>query len=155
MPIDLALLASTVVSSFLVPMAKRGLEKLRENASEAAGEAVGDATASGVSKVWERVKSLFTSDRERVQFEELEQHPDDGAATVRRVLEEKLRADPTAAQELDRLVNAPVGSGGATLQHLMAGTLGFVDARGAHVSGSAQVAGVVINAAARPRADES
>ena len=42
MPIDLALLATTVVTSFLVPYAKVGLEKIAEGAGTQVGENAGE-----------------------------------------------------------------------------------------------------------------
>lgn len=143
MPIDIAVLASTVVSSFLVPVAKKGLSKLREEIAEKADDAVSD----GVETVWNKVKSLFTSERERGRWADLEESPEAAAPMVTATLEQKLKDDPEAVRELDEIVNRPVpgSGGGATLQHIMAETFGFVDARGAQVSGSAQMGGVIMN----------
>lgn len=140
MPIDLAVLASTVVAQFLIPAAKKGLAKIGEDVKATAGQ----LAAEGVEKVWHKVKSLFTSERDQQRWEDLEKYPEEAAPVMTRVLEEKLAENPEVAQELDELVHAEVpGSGGATLQNIMAENFGFVDARQAHISGGT-VAGVVV-----------
>lgn len=141
MAIEIAALATTLVSSFLVPYAKKGLEKIKDDLTQTAG----NAAAEGMEKVWLKVKSLFTSDRDKTRLEDLQEAPDEAAPMLKKVLEQKLQEDPAAAQELDQLVNTPVpGSGGVTLQHIMAHTFGYLDARHAQISGNAQVAAVMI-----------
>jgi hypothetical protein len=149
MAIDVAALAATVVSSFLVPYARKGLDRIRGEVTESAGEAV----VSGVEKVWSKVKSLFTSDRDRMRLEDLAEYPPEVAAPiVTSVLEAKLREDPQAAEELAQLVEAPVpAAGGMTLSNFMAEHVIMADFRHARIGGRAQAAGQIINQAAPPR----
>ncbi len=151
---DIASLAATVVGSFLVPLAKEGLKKIKEQVSgliEQAGEAAGEAAADTIGGVRDKVASLFTSDDDKVILETFESHPDAGAALLEVKLTEKLEEDSEAAEELEKLVTADVpGGGGVSLSHIMADTFGYVDARGAHVSGGAQIGGVIMNAPAAP-----
>jgi hypothetical protein len=149
MPIDLAVLASTVVAQFLIPAAKKGLAKIGEDVQAKAGQ----VAAEGVEKVWNKVKSLFTSERDQKRWEDLEEYPEEAAPVITRVLEEKLAESPEVAQELDKIVHAEVpGSGGATLQNIMAEIFGFVDARHAQISGG-QVAGVILGERRESRAE--
>ena len=149
-------LAATVVSSFLVPYAKKGLKKIGKELSgvlsKAGGDAVEaatDAATGTVEKVWEKVKSLFSSGDDKVILDTFEKRPDAGAPMVQAVLEEKLAEDEEAASELKQLVESDIpGAGGVSLNNIMADVFGYVDARGAHVHGNvigAHVGGMLGN----------
>jgi hypothetical protein len=149
MAVEIAALATTLVSSFLVPLAKKGFDRIKSDMTETAG----DAAASGMEKVWLKVKSLFTSERDQGRLEDLEQAPEEAAPMLEKVLKEKLEANPETAEELDRMVNSPLpAAGGVTLQNIMATTFGYLDARNARIGGNARVAAVMVGDPGSPAA---
>lgn len=148
MPIDIAALAATVVSSFLLPVAKKTVNEIRERLSQDVSATAADEASSLFTRVWERVKGMFGSDADRAVIEQFEKRPEVTAPLVEEMLAEKLEAEPAIADELRQLVEQPVPGGaggtGMTMGQVIAQTAGFLDARGAHISGVA--GGVVMNA---------
>ncbi len=153
MPIDIAALAATVVSSFLLPVAKKTVNEIRERLSQDVSATAADEASSLFTRVWERVKGMFRSDSDRVVIEQFEKRPEVTAPLVEEMLAEKLAAEPAVAEELRQMVEQPVpgmaGGTGMTMGQVIAQTAGFIDARGAHISGVA--AGVVLNAPPPPK----
>ncbi len=147
MPIDLAVLATTVVSSFLLPYLKLGGEKLAEEISEKVGSGTADYAADLTNKIWKRVKSVFSSERDQHAMSEFEEEPDAAKSLIEAKLKKKLEQDPTLAEELDRLINTPTPDGASTGAQIMnAHIAGILDARGTNFSNSRnlKLAGVMM-----------
>ncbi len=88
---DPATLAATAVS-ILLPYVGKGAE----------------AFAQGVGKsVWERIQSVFTSERDKNELENFRTEPEIYEGVLLKRLEEKLRQDEQLAQELHRLLYPP------------------------------------------------
>ena len=140
---DIVTLSSTIVGTFLLPYAKKGLERIRPELEEA----VADTVVRGMESVWDRVKGLFSgSEREQSRWEFFEEEPEAGAAMVEKSLEKKLEADPELATELNGLVNQPVpaAEGGTVLKDVVAHQIGIVDFRHGRASDNATVAGMIV-----------
>lgn len=151
MPIDIATLAASLVGKILLPYAKLGLSKIGEKLKEKADTAVKDHATSLTTKVWEKVTSLFKSDKEKLALEQLKEEPEAAAPIFTKALERKLQESPEDAEALQKMLNEPIASmGGATFQDIMADTFGFVDARAATIHGG-QVAGVIVGSTPPPR----
>lgn len=147
MPIDLAVLATTVVSSFLLPYLKIGGEKLAEEIAEKVGSGTADYTADLTNRIWTRVKSAFSSERDQHVISEFEEEPDAAKSLIEAKLKKKLEQDLTLAEELDRLINSPTPDGASTGAQIMnAHIAGILDARGANFSNASNMnlAGVMI-----------
>lgn len=147
MPIDFVGLAGTILSSFLIPIAKKAVEKVRDRLADDVSENAADHAASLYQKVWDRVTSLFSSDADKAVLDQFERHPERAAPLVETLLAEKLEAEQAVAQELSDLVSEPAAgaAGGASIGQIIAdsvGTIGIVHAEGARISG--MVAGVMI-----------
>lgn len=148
MAIEVATLAASLVGRILLPYAKLGLKKIGEELRERGSAALEEQATSLTGKVWEKVAGLFSTGRDQYALEQFQKQPELAAPVFTKELEEKLAAEPAVTEELNRLVNEPVGpAGGPTLQHIMATNFGYLDARGAHISGG-QVAGVIVGAPA-------
>jgi hypothetical protein len=153
MAVEFAALAASLVGKVLLPYAKVGLKKIGDELRKKADAAVESQATSLTAKVWEKVAGLFKSDRDRFALEQFQENPDDAAGVFTKALEKKLQEEPQQAEELQKLLETPLAKGsGATLQNIMADVFGFVDARGAVISGG-QVAGAIINAPRSPSAD--
>ncbi len=148
MPIDIALLVTTVVTSFLVPYAKVGLEKIAEGAGKKVGEKAGDYVADLTSKLWNQVKSAFSSAKDKPVLILFEENPDEMKDMLVKALQEKVEQDPNLAQSLANLVNAPGPDNQRNGAQIMnAGIAGIVDLTGANLTNAQNftISGVTIN----------
>ncbi|WP_148571636.1 hypothetical protein [Nocardioides caldifontis] len=145
--IETAALATSVVTAFLVPLVKKGAEKLTDELSEKAGSAAADGLVGVARKLWERIrgKTRGTPDAEVVDL--FEKQPDRLADPLRAVVEELLTEDAELRDEVTALLEAE--EGGRTRWQLMGEYVGAVDARGATITGG-QVAGVIVGSADPP-----
>jgi hypothetical protein len=157
MPIDLAILATTVVTSFLAPYAKAGLEKIATAVTEKVSEQAAEYAKELTGKVWNLVTSAFGSPKEQTTMELFQENPDEMQDMLIKKLQEKLVQDPNLAQSLADLINQPGPDGAASGAQIMnAGIAGIADLRGANLS-SAQnmtIGGVIMGDKPAPKPDE-
>lgn len=153
MPLDIALLATTVATSFLVPYVKVGLEKIAEGAGKQVGEKAGEYVADLTGKLWGRVKSVFSSPEDQTVLTLFEKNPDEMQAMMIKALQEKLTQDPALAQQLADLIDQPGPDGTSTGAQIMnAGIAGIADLRGANLSHAQNlnIAGVILDDVSPP-----
>ncbi|HYU98194.1 MAG TPA: hypothetical protein VE977_05165 [Pyrinomonadaceae bacterium] len=137
MPIDLAVLAATLVTSFLVPYVKLGAHKIAEALADKVGEAATQEVTGLTNKIWNRVKSVFSSEGEQFTLLQLNENPDAARPLVESLLKKKLQADPQLAEEFEQLIQTPIAGGSSTGAQIMSAHIaGIVDARGANFSGA-------------------
>lgn len=148
MDINAPALATTIVTSFLLPYLKLGLEKIGEKVTEKLGGAAADQAVSVTKKVWDRVKSAFSSKQDQYILKEFEEDPEAAKPLIEAKLKKKLEQDPSLAEDLHQLVNTSGPEGSSTGAQIMnAHIAGILDARGANFSNSSKVklAGVMID----------
>jgi hypothetical protein len=133
MPLDISVLASTVVSAYLLPYVKLGLQNIAEKVTEVTSDSAAREAVILTKTVWEKVKTIFTGD-DANRLEQFQQTAGDNKDLIEAILKEKLRSDSSFAIELERLVTsnttlANTESMGAQIAkaHIAA----IVDARGA------------------------
>ena len=145
-------LAATVVAQVLLPYVKEGATKIGEVAAQKFGEAAGEHAVEVAQKTWARVKSAFSSDKEKVTLEQFQELPDEAAPLVEGILKKKFQEDSQLAEELDELVNSPDPDARGTGAQIIGATYaGIVDLRSATISGSnAEITGLKVN---RPTSD--
>ncbi len=157
MSIEVAALATTVVTSFLLPYVKLGVEKISEGVAGKLGDAAAQHAAGLAQKIWDRVTGVFGSEKDKMALELFRDDPEDLQARMVKVLRQKLEEDPALARELAEWINSPGPDGKSTGAQIMnAGTAGILDARGANFSGAqgVRLAGVMINnTSPRPASD--
>ncbi|MBV7326668.1 hypothetical protein KFU94_00110 [Chloroflexi bacterium TSY] len=136
MPIDIATLTTTIVTSFLVPYAKMGLEKIAESATKKASEKTGEYLSDLTDKLWNRVKSAFSAPEEQPIFTLFEKNPAEMTDMLVKALQQKLEQDPNLAQ----LVDAPGPDGQSTGAQIMNATIaGIADLRDANLSNAQNI----------------
>lgn len=141
---DPATLAATVTSQVLLPYIKEGATKLASTVGATFGNAVGQHAVETAAKVWERVKSAFTSERDAATLEDFKEHPEDSKNLLQTKLELKLRQDSDLAAELTRFVTSTSPDGKSSGAQVIGATYAaLVDARGATISGGA-ITGIAI-----------
>ena len=153
MLIDFALVATTAVTTFLTPYAKAGIEKIAAAVTDKVGEQAAEYAAELTGKVWELVKSAFSSPKEQTTLELFEENPDEMQAMLIKALQEKLTQNPALAQQLADLMNQPGPPGTGTGAQIMnAGIAGIADLRGANLSNAQHlnIAGVMVGDPSQP-----
>lgn len=146
MPIDIIVgLASTVVSSILLPYIKDGAEKMAKKITEKMGDSAAQHSVQLAGKVWAKVKSVFASDDEKGALAQFEKKPDLAKNLVEGYLIEKLEKDGDLLKEFEALVKEQSATGQTGAQIIGATYAGIADLRGATISGSNQViSGLVV-----------
>lgn len=136
MPIEIVALAATVVSNFLLPYLKLGAAKIGEKVTEEASSAAAEHVTTTSSALWNRLRSAFTDQKEQTALDLFEDDPEGLAATIERILVEKLRSDERLTADLSELVEAESPDGSGTGAQIMnAAIAGIIDLRGSRISG--------------------
>lgn len=147
MDIDTTALATTIVPA-LLPYLMLGGEKFAEKVTEKLSGAAADQMIEVTKKVWNHVKSAFSSEGDQAILSKFEEEPEAAKSLIEVMLKKKLEDNPALAQELHELINAPGPDGVNTAAWIMnADIAGILDARGANFSNSSNVklAGVMID----------
>jgi hypothetical protein len=142
--IEIAVMASSLVSSFLVPLLKNGGESLRETLTKRTTESVADKLVQTAGRLWARVKGTPRPPDAQQIVDMFERQPELMREAVEKIVREQLEHDEAFRQDVDALLEAEDQPGTANWR-LMGEVVGAVDARGATISGGT-VAGVVYNA---------
>jgi hypothetical protein len=104
--IDIAVLAGTLVTSFLAPYAKMGLEKLVDHFGSSVGENAAKKTGEIANKIVQRLTASLSGPTEKPVVDMLKDHPAEAAPLMKAILKEKLEKDPDLAKELQDLLSA-------------------------------------------------
>jgi hypothetical protein len=143
-PLDIVLIAATVVGKVLLPFFQRTSDQVADHLGQKVGEEAAGFATNTATTLWQRIKSKFSdSDTDRVIAAQFEEKPDAAASLFESHLKEKLEQDPAFAEELAQLLDAKSPDGSGNVMQIF-GTGGIVDARGAHVEGGF-IAGYVGN----------
>jgi hypothetical protein len=136
-------LAATVVTKFLLPYVKDGIDAIATKVAKGAGDAVGDEAVSVTKKVWGRVKALFAAHpgQEEV-IRNFEDDPDATAVYLTKLLTGLLEADPEAKEELSRLVETTAPGKTETIAKVMENSGLTVTIVGNVLSGGSSITGV-------------
>ena len=143
MTVEIAIgLAATVVTKFLAPLLKSGAQKLGEIISSDLGEEAAKKTVEVSEGLWDKVKSVFTSDDEKATLEKFDNEPDGYAGPMKDILADKLSEDPDLLSEVEELVNTPTGAGTVTEVIGNKNIVSTINAQGAKLSGGSKIIGV-------------
>jgi spermidine/putrescine-binding protein len=138
MPLDIPVLAATIVSSFMLPYVKKGIDGFVSEMSKKTGESAA-AQVSGVTKtIWNKVKSAFSSEEDTAALSTFEKRPEVSTALIETILKEKLEQDASLAEELNSLLNTKVPGGSETVAEVInnSGVLGVVNVKQSNFSHS-------------------
>jgi len=149
--IEIALLATTVVSKFLVPLFTKGKDEFTDDLAKTGGKAAADGLVKTAQELWRRITGRFSKDNEKSAATLFETDPEDMQKVMTKVLQQRLEDDADFRKQIQDLVDTPVAGTSQTSWQLMGEYVGAVDARNATISGNASVSGLVVNPA-RPSA---
>ncbi len=140
--IETATLATYVVGSFLVPLLKKGADKLADDLGEKVGATASDGLVDVAKKLWDKVRGKTADTNDAAVVDLFEQQPDRMQGALAEVVNELLENDQEFHREVSAMLEKETAGGTPTWQ-LMGQNVGVVNAQGAHIGGSAQVAGVI------------
>ena len=103
MPIDLAILASTVVAKYLFPYAAQAATSVAQLVTEKVGQPAAELFNATAKKVWDRITTAFAAPKEKSALELFKDDPEGLKATVEKMLHQKLQADPELAKDLSKM----------------------------------------------------
>jgi hypothetical protein len=137
--IEVAALAGSIVSSFLLPVAKETLRGIRDKVADASGEAAGTEAANLAQRVWNRVRDAFReNDAEATELlDRFELDPDDGRIELERRLAEMISRDKDLLDELAGFMSQKSASAELPVSQLIGHTVGQVNIRGDMYGGEA------------------
>jgi hypothetical protein len=144
--IEIALLATTVVSRFLVPLFKKGKDGFKDDLTEAEGRAAAEGLVGTAEAIWHKVTARFSRDNEKSAVSLFTEDPKNMENVMTNFLQKRLEEDADFREQIQQLVDTPVSGTGQTSWQLMGEYVGAVDARNAQISGG-QVAGLIVNSA--------
>jgi len=147
--IETATLATYVVGSFLVPLLKKGADRLTEDLGAKVGATASDGLVDVAKKLWEKVRGRTRGTSDAPVVDLFEQKPDLMQGALETVVRELVEQDQEFRREVTEMLERAAPDGTPTWQ-LMGHNVGVVNAQGAHISGSAQVAGVIANISSAP-----
>lgn len=149
--IEIALLATTVVSKFLVPLFNKGKDDFTDDLAEQAGRGAAESLVGTAQKIWARVLKRFDRDDEKSAAKLFSEDPQAMDKMLVKLLQKRLEEDQDFRQQINQLAEAPVPNTNSTSWQLIGRYVGAVDARGARISGGT-VAGVIVGDPHAPEA---
>ncbi len=142
--IELATMATSLVSSFLIPLLKKGAESLGTELGERTTQSVADGLVGTAQRLWDRVKGSLQSRDDQDIAAIFERQPKVMQEALEKLVLRKLEQDEGFRREVAQLLEAEAEPGVASWK-LMGEIVGAVDARHAQITGGT-VAGVVYHA---------
>lgn len=143
--IEIALLATTVVSRFLVPLFKKGKDGFKDGLAETEGRAAAEGLVGTAEAIWHKITGRFSRDNEKSAVSLFTEDPENMEKVMTNFLQKRLEEDADFREQIQQLVDTPVSGTGRTSWQLMGEYVGAVDARNAQISGNATVAGLIVN----------
>jgi hypothetical protein len=152
MPTDVAALAATIVSSFLVPYVKAGVVEIGKELSKKVGDSAAAQVTGLTQKLWDRIRSVFAEEDDRGALSQFEKRPELAKALIQSILEEKLENDSSLARELDELINTPAQDGLGSITDIMnnSGLAGVVNVNNSDFRHSTGTTIVGVSVQAKP-----
>ena len=129
--LDIALIAGTAVGQILLPYIKDGAAKFVETIAKDKGEAIGEYAGNLANTVWDKVKSIFSSEKDQAVLEQFQEEPEAAAPLLEAKLKKKLEENPEVAKTLDQLIQSTAPNGSTGVQIIGSSYVGVV-----HVAGN-------------------
>jgi hypothetical protein len=147
--IELAVIATTVVAKFLVPLLVKTADGMRDDLQEQVSEGAAKAVADTAGKLWKKVTGVFSSGDDQKAVELFESQPTMMAPVMEELLRKHLENDSAFRDEIEALLNETTPDG-KTVYSIAAENSVVIDARAANLSGSAQIIGMQVGNQPRP-----
>ena len=106
MSTEIVTLASTLVTSFLLPYLQKGADDFLSELASKSGKGIAKHTLVVTEKIWERIKSVFNSESDKVILNYFEKKPDKFKEEMQESLITKMKNDQELVLYLDELANS-------------------------------------------------
>lgn len=123
MPVEIITLATTVVTSFLLPYLKKGADEFLNEIATKSGKSIAQHTLNVTEKIWERVKSVFSSEGDKVTLEYFEKNPEKFKEEMQECLSTKLKSDHELVHYLNDLAYSKLQGSDQTATQIVTTTI--------------------------------
>ena len=123
MPIENTILATTIVTSFLIPYLHKGTDEFLHEIASKSGKSIAEHTLDVTEKIWERVKLVFNSDGDKVTLGYFMKNPAKFKEEMQETLSHKLRVDQDLARYLSDLASSKLHGSDQTAAQIIAQTI--------------------------------
>jgi hypothetical protein len=145
--LSIAIMATSLVTSFLVPLLKKSADGLGTELQQRTTKSAADGLVKVAQRLWARVKGeARTSDDQQI-VSMFEKQPELMQEALQKIVQRQLEQDEGFRKDVAALLESEAEPGVANWM-LMGEIVGVVDARGATISGG-NTAGVIYNASDR------
>jgi len=142
--IEIAALATSLVSSFLVPLVQKGVEGLTAELRGRTTEAAASSLVETAQKLWNRLRGEAKDGEEADVVDLFKRNPEMMKGAMEEVVRAMIARNPDLHKDASSLLETE-SVDGKTQWQLMGEIVGAVDARNANISGG-NVAGVIYEA---------
>ena len=120
---EIITLAATVVSSFLLPYLQKGAGEFLTEIASKSGKNIAQHTLEVTEKIWERVKSVFSSEGDKVTLKYFEKNPEKFKEEMQESLSTKLASDQELVLYLNDLAHSKLQGGDQTATQIVTTTI--------------------------------
>lgn len=120
---EIITLAATVVSSFLLPYLQKGADEFLTEIASKSGKNIAQHTLEVTEKIWEQVKSVFSSEGDKVTLNYFEKNPEKFKEEMQESLSTKLASDQELFLHLNNLANSKLQGGDQTTAQIVTTTI--------------------------------
>ncbi len=123
MSVEIITLATTVVTSFLVPYLQEGADKFLSKIASIKGKGIAQYTLDVTEKIWERVKFAFSSEGDKVTLKYFEKSPEKFSGEMLETLSVKLENDQELVLYLSDLIYSTLHVSEQTPEQILTSTI--------------------------------
>ena len=123
MPVEIIALATTVVTSFLLPYLQKGADEFLNEIASKSGINVAQHTLNVTKKIWERVKSVFSSEGEKITLGYFEKNPEKFKEEMQESLSTKLKNDQELVHYISDLADSKLQGSEQTAAQIVTTTI--------------------------------
>jgi hypothetical protein len=151
--LEIAAIAGSVVMRFLVPFLTKGAAGFSDELQKQTSKVAADKVVEASSGLWDRIKGAFTSHDDAQALDLFQKNPQQWKQGIEQMLVSQMERDEKFREDLNALLQQPTADG-STVYNVTGKIVGFIDARGATISGG-EMTGVKVEGAAADGPRES
>lgn len=119
MSVETVALATTVITSFLLPYLQKGSEEFLNEIASKSGKNIAQHTSEITEKIWERVKSVFNSEGDKVTLQYFEKNPEKFREEMQESLLAKMKSDQALVVYLNEVTQSKFQNDGRTAAQIV------------------------------------
>lgn len=144
--LEIAAIAGSVVMRFLVPFLTKGAAGFSDELQKQTSKAAADKVVEASSGLWDKIRGVFTKGDDVQALDLFQKNPEQWKQGIEQMLISQMEQDEKFRADLNAMLEQPTPDG-STVYNVTGKIVGFIDARGAIVSGG-EMTGVKVEGAA-------